>query len=335
MKKLRLGIIGAGIAARDLHGPAIKALADRFQVAAICSRTLDKAQDLAMWYGVDAYCCTDWADLLSRPDVDAVVAALPIALNVSVVQACVEAGKPLIVEKPIGCTVEEGEQVVTLAESRSTTVFIAENFRFSPELLQAKGLLEAGEIGRIAALRYNAIGLMAPDNKYMQTGWRQCPVHLGGFLSDGGVHNVAAMRLLGGPIVKAQATGVTIQPYLSSTDTVLINLQFTSGLIGQISLGYGAFDPDGRKVKVYGENGTLVITRDRIEVWSLDGRQRSEPVTGPSNFVSEFTAFYDMVNRGEKSPDSAHQALADLRVIDAAIRSVESGGAQVELNPPA
>jgi predicted dehydrogenase len=260
MKKLRLGLLGAGIAARELHGPAIKALTDHYQVSAICSRTRDKAQALAAWYGVDVPCVTDWADLLGREDVDAIAAALPIALNASAAQACVEAGKPLLVEKPIGCSVEEGEQVVRLAERRSVPIFVAENFRYSPELLQAKQLIEDGEIGRLAVLRYNAIGLMTPDNKYMQTIWRQCPTHLGGFLSDGGVHNVAAMRLFGGPIARVQTIGATIQPYLASTDTMLINLRFANNIIGQISLGYGAIDPDRGKVKIYGEDGTIITS---------------------------------------------------------------------------
>jgi predicted dehydrogenase len=335
MKKIHLGLIGAGIAARDLHGPAIKALSDRYNIAAICSRTLDKAQALAAWYGLDVPCTDDWAEILSRADVDAVAAALPISLNAPVVQACVEAGKPVLVEKPIACSVEEAAQVVRLAERRSIPIFVAENFRYSPDLLQAKELIEAGEVGRMALLRYNAIGLMTPDNKYMQTVWRQCPTHLGGFLSDGGVHNVAALRLLAGHVARVQTFYTTIQPYLAGTDTMLINLQFVNGLIGQLSLGYGSVDPDGRKVKVYGEDGTVVITRERIEIWKTDGKQRSEPVIGPSNFVSEFIAFYDAVIKGDKSPESARQALADLRVIDAAIRSAENGGAPVDLTPPA
>ncbi len=325
MKKLRLGLIGAGIAARELHGPAVKALADRFEVVAICNRRAERAKVLADWYGIACPHYPDYRDLLASGRVDAVAAAVPIAMNLEVARACVQAGVPAIIEKPIGIDMDEARQMVKLAEQGRITLFIAENFRFSPELLQGKRLMEAGEIGRVGMIRWNSISLLAPDNKYVRTEWRQQPAHLGGFLSDGGVHYVAGMRLLGGDVSRVQAVSTTMQSYLGGADTLLVNVTYRNGLIGQINAASGAVDCEPRGPKVYGDRGTMLLTREQIDVWRHDGTKRSEPVTGPSNFQAEFQAFYEAVITGDRSANSARQAYADLQVIDCAIRSAASG----------
>ena len=330
MSKLRLGLIGAGIAARDLHGPVIKALSDRYQVVAICSRTLEKARSLADWYGGEMGIYADYQEMLLRESVDAAVVAVPIALNLPVTRACVKAGLHVFLEKPIGANLKEGEEVLALAERRAVTLFIAENYRFRPDLRLARRLVEEGNIGRLGLIRWNDVRLMRPDNKSVQTPWRRNPIHIGGFLSDAGVHVAAGMRLLGGPVNRVQAVSTTMQPYLGGQDTLLINLTFASGAIGQITFCRGGLDYEARCPRLYGDRGTLVVDRDHVDVWQHDGVRRAEPVTGLDDFTAEFIAFHESVVQGDTSPDSAQEAFKDLLLIDAAIRGAASG-ATVEI----
>jgi predicted dehydrogenase len=133
------------------------------------------------------------------------------------------------------------------------------------------------------------------------------------------------MRVLGGPVTQVQALITTTQPYLSGPDTLLLNLVFASGALGQLTMCLGAFERDGTRVRVYGDRGTIASDRERIALWTGDGSARTEPVPGPYNFVAEFIAFHDAVLRGDRSSTFAREALADLQLIDAALRSAETG----------
>jgi predicted dehydrogenase len=329
LAKLRLGLIGAGIAARDLHGPALKELSDRFEVAAIATRTPERARAIADLYEVDVPVYADHRQLLERGGVDAVVVAVPIDLNLPITRDCLNAGMPVALEKPLGANLAEAAEVVALAEEGRATLFILENFRYWPDLQLARRLVEEGVIGKLGLVSWHAISFMPRDNKYAQTTWRQTPAHIGGFVSDGGVHVAAGLQVLAGPIESVQATSAVLQPYLGGPDLMVINLRFQSGVLGQVTLGYGVLDYDHSpsRPKLYGDKGTLAVTRDQVEVWLHDGARRVEPVEGPRNYVAEFIAFHEAVAQGDKSADSARAAFEDLRFIDAALRSAETGEA--------
>ena len=85
VKPNRIALIGAGIYARDAHAPALLRLRDRFQVAAVCARSLASADALAARFGSDVDRCTDIPALLARDDIDAVDIVLPVPVQAEVV----------------------------------------------------------------------------------------------------------------------------------------------------------------------------------------------------------------------------------------------------------
>ena len=128
MEPVKLGIIGCGIAARELHWPALRQLGDKFTITAACNRTLSKAEEYAaMIGGTPVY--TDYRKLLTSHDVEAVCIALPFHLNLEVTRAALEAGKHVFVEKPAASKLEEAEEMKALEKRHSDRVtMIAENF---------------------------------------------------------------------------------------------------------------------------------------------------------------------------------------------------------------
>jgi predicted dehydrogenase len=87
-KKIRLGIIGCGIAANDLHWPALKALQNSFTITAVCNHTTDKAERFAMLVGEEYSMVIptflDYKELIALETIDAVAVILPIELNLKV-----------------------------------------------------------------------------------------------------------------------------------------------------------------------------------------------------------------------------------------------------------
>src|SRR5512140_1581044 len=111
MRKLRLGIIGCGIAARKLHLPALSALSDRYEIVAVCNHTKPKAVSFSRLAGGVPY-DLDYRKLLQRPDVEAVDIVLPIDLNHRVTRDALAAGKHVILEKPLAANLREGKEML-------------------------------------------------------------------------------------------------------------------------------------------------------------------------------------------------------------------------------
>jgi predicted dehydrogenase len=99
MASIKLGIIGCGIVARDLHWPVINQLREKFIIAHVSSRSEAKAREFASLTGAMRY-STDYHKLLKDEEVEAVVIAYPFKMNYEITKAALEAGKHVLVEKP-------------------------------------------------------------------------------------------------------------------------------------------------------------------------------------------------------------------------------------------
>jgi len=325
-RRIRLGIIGTGIAARDLHWPPLHRQSDHFEIVAICNHTRPKAEAFAQLTGQDPRITTDYHDLLAAPDIEAVDIVLPIALNAPVAIDALRGGKHVIVEKPIAGDVVSGEAVVAEAHRRPEQILlVAENMRYEPRIRRAREVLDAGRIGRVVMLHADLLSPLDPENPYTQTAWRQQPEHLGGYLSDGGVHQVAVLQMLAGPVTTVQGLVTSFHSGEDVPDTMLANLRFATGAVGHLTYATDVHRREQSPVRVYGTEGTLEIHEDRIVLSNGDGEQEIPCAGGPTGLDQEFADFYTCVTTGKRPDVAPEDALRDLEVIDAAIRSSRYG----------
>ena len=155
---LRLGIVGTGVAARELHWPALKGMPDRFQVVALANRSRDKAEAFADLVGIERPAVySDYRKLLAREDVDVVALALPPQLNYEVARAAAGAGIHVICEKPIAVTLEEARAMVALPEEFGVQLLIAENFRYDGAVQKARALIDQGQVAPPFMMSYQYI----------------------------------------------------------------------------------------------------------------------------------------------------------------------------------
>jgi len=325
-RPIRLGIIGTGIAARDLHWPALRELQNEFEIVALCNHTQAKAESFAELIGGVPRITTDYQELLGWSDVDAVDIALPIALNASVSMAALQAHKHVFLEKPIAADVASAHEVVAAAEKHPDLVLlVGENQRYDERFRHARRLLDRGRIGRPVMLHLDNLSPLRPDNPYAATTWRLDPEHLGGYLSDGGVHATAGLHVLAGRIDRVQGMITTFRPDQDPTDTLLANLHFESGAIGHLTYSVGVAREEPSPVRVYGTSGSIAIHDDHLTVTTTDGDEHIDCSGAENPYKLELLDFYRAVRDG-KTPDVTPQdALADLAVIDAAFQSSRQG----------
>src|SRR5215510_11649956 len=137
-RPIRLGLIGAGIFARDAHVPSIKALGNAFDVVAIFSRTQSAAEGLNDLLPRKADVYTDITAMLNRDDIEAVDVVLPILAMPDVVAKALKVGKHVISEKPIAPTVEVAQALLSLyGNYPRLTWMVAENWRYEAAFIRA------------------------------------------------------------------------------------------------------------------------------------------------------------------------------------------------------
>jgi predicted dehydrogenase len=139
--RLKVGVIGCGLIAQVMHLHYLRELAEQFEIAALCDVSAAVCGACAGDYGV-ARTCTDWRALLAM-DVDAVL-VLTSGSHAPIAIAAAEAGKHVLVEKPMCFSVAEGQAMIAAAERAKVTLMVAYNKRYDPAYLrlqeQAKGL---------------------------------------------------------------------------------------------------------------------------------------------------------------------------------------------------
>lgn len=190
--RVRWGILGAGRIASEWVVPAIH-MSDRGELAAVASRTPGKAAALAAPYGAGVRLHDDYDALLADPEVDAIYIPLPNNAHVAWTRKCLEAGKPVLCEKPIALRADEIDGLIELRDR--TGLLAAEGFMVThhPQWIRAKQLVAEGAIGRVQQVQ-GAFSFYNPDPANI----RNMPELGGGALRDIGVYPAISTRFVTG-----------------------------------------------------------------------------------------------------------------------------------------
>ncbi len=334
MKKLRMGIIGCGMAFERLHYPAYQELQDKFEIAAICDldrRKLEKWQNTLGLSEGDTY--TDYRAMLGRPDLEAFDIMVPIELNLQVTEDVAKAGKPIICEKPLAPTVEQAEAARKLPEKYKIPVMIAENYRYNDEINIIRDLIRTRKIGEVIYFVWNRVLNFPADmrqDKFPAKEWRQHPEFPGGAVLDTGVHDIAALRHIFGSIEKLQSFGRRQEEDFAPFSAVIANLVFRNKVIGTY-----AFFSAGREMqrpliglRIFGTGGMIYLEeRDcgTINVAYNDERSEQIPYRPQRGYYHELLNFYRAAAGQEPVSVPPELEFGDAKTLLAILESAKTG----------
>ena len=234
-RRVRLGIIGTGLAVKKLPWPALVRMEDRFVVVGFANRTRATAEEFAALAGLSmtGY-AADYHELLRRDDVEAVLVCVPIPQLLSITRYCLAAGKHVICEKPPGVDLAEARQFLALPDQYPhQKIMMTENFFYRDDLRLARSLVDAGAIGRPQLLVEHWVDRLVPTpGEYSGTPWRYKPEYRGGPLLDGGVHSIATVRLLGGDITRLYARTEWINTTMNAPSALAMTFEFATRASG-------------------------------------------------------------------------------------------------------
>jgi predicted dehydrogenase len=229
MKKLKFVVIGPGLIGKQ-HIRLIKENPD-CELIAIVAPDHEHNHEVARTHHVPIY--YELEACLSAEQIDGVILSSPNQFHAEQARLCIEAGVPVLIEKPITSTVADGEALVALATQRNAKVLVGHHRAHSPLLAIARAAIQEGRLGRLVSVIGSA-QFYKPAHYFEDGPWRK---ELGGGpILINLIHEVGNLRSLCGEISAVQAvTSSAIRGFVVE-DTVAINLVFANGALGTFLL---------------------------------------------------------------------------------------------------
>jgi predicted dehydrogenase len=254
---LRIGIIGAGGAARGIHVPGFQLCPD-VEIAAVCDPDPKAAEKIG------APAIASYRELLAREDIPAVVNATPNHLHHEITLEAVARGKHILCEKPLSLNASLAAEMLRAAEAAGVIHMTAFTYRYTPALRYLIHLVSSGELGKIRSVR--AAYQMALSGHLL--GWRSTKAQAGsGVLADIGSHLIHMVELVAGPIAALSATDRRFRddPASDVEDWSAFLAEFSSGATGifeisRVCAGRGAGISENIFIEVYGTSGSAVFS---------------------------------------------------------------------------
>ena len=287
------------------------------------SRDLYKARDYADRFGgIGAF--GDYATAVRDARVRAVYVCTPHHLHREHVALAVAAGKHVLVEKPIAGHLDAAEAIVRLADTPSVNIMVAENYRFLPAVAESRRLIDAGRLGEVRLIQLNE---QYPFRPY---GWRiRAELNGGGVLIDGGIHKLSALSYLAGYPNQVYAQEVLPgQPGLEAEDGVAIITRSASGVTGIINHSWSVVPPEPHSwVSISGSRASLYfeVGRPWLKVTDSNAQTVVELEPFSNGLIPMVKEFRQSILQGRPPAMTAAEGMADLSLVLAAHRSMESG----------
>lgn len=250
------------------------------QVTAVAARSHEKALKIASKYGVD-HACRTWQDLVDRSDVDAICVATPDGLHYQPARAAMEAGKHVLIEKPMTTDLRESDSLVHIARATNRKVQVAFNHRWLAPYYQGRSIIESGSIGRPLAAYARKNDTIYVPTEYINWASQTTPAW---FLS---CHDIdLVLWYLNSEPIEARAWGVKqvlLARGIDTYDTIQAQVKFENGAIATFESGWiypNTFPAMVESfVEVLGERGHLHFDRKREGVEVSTNQAFSYPKT--------------------------------------------------------
>lgn len=324
---IRLGIVGPGLIWDKAHRPVLEELSDLYRISAFSATSQRSREKVAREYpGAPFF--ADYHDLVRSPDIDAVVVLTPIPLNAPVGMAALEAGKHVFLEKPMGTSLREGEELARVARGSGRRLFVLEQDGYRAVWARMHEVISSGDLGELVMYDRVSHGVFdagAHANAgYGHTTWRRHPEFPLGTLWDGGHHEIAALARLFGPPAAVTAHGYRARAEFGEYDQVLMLFEYPGTLRGVFS--HSSYLGGGRNyMNVRGSEGLVFRERGRLVVRSRVGDERAIPLPDDNPHLTMWRDLVTALVEGTEPPYTIDDGLRELRTLDAIARSAHEG----------
>ncbi|HEV7260378.1 MAG TPA: Gfo/Idh/MocA family oxidoreductase [Bosea sp. (in: a-proteobacteria)] len=334
-RKLGIAVIGLGPASLP-HSKSLLDLAGRADVRWAVSRSADRAERYAAQFPFPT--TTDLDAVLADPLVDAMIVLTPPSSHLDVSARCLEAGKHVLVEKPLELTSARGRRLVDVARRTGRVFGVVLQHRFRPASLRLKAALDAGELGSIEAA-FLSVPWWRPQSYYDEAGRGTLARDGGGVLLTQAVHSLDLFRsLVGVSRVVAAQVRTTALHQMETEDYVSALLETGNAAPATLVATTAAYPGYPERIEITGTTGFASLIGGRLRLAFLDGREEvveAEGSTGSGANIMDFphdahraviTDFLDAIEQGRDPVVTGEEALASQRLIDEILMAARHRG---------
>ncbi len=265
MSNVRFGIIGCGTIAH-FHARAIAACTGGTFMG-VADVRLESAQRFAEEYAVKCYNSVD--EMLQSDEIDAVCICTPSGFHAQTALQSIEAGKHILVEKPLAMTNEDCKKIITLAKEKNVRAGVISQYRFSPAIQELKQLVSEGKLGKIITADL-LMKYYRSQEYYDSSNWRGTWKLDGGSLMNQGIHGVDALLYVMGPAKSVFGCARTLNHRMEAEDTAVATVEFENGALAVIQSTTSIYNGYPRCLTISGTKGTVTVQDDIITKCELD-----------------------------------------------------------------
>jgi len=334
MDMVRVGLVGSGFVTAIHH--AAFARVEGVKVVAVASPTAGHAERFAAARGI-AHHCTDYRQLLDLKDIDLVVLGLPNDLHCEVTVAAAQAGKHVVVEKPMAMNLAECDRMIAASQHARVILGYAEELCFAPKYVRLKQLVDEGALGKIHLVK------QSEKHDGPHASWFYDTRRSGGGVTfDMGCHAVEFFRwILGKPAITGVYAEMGTCAHGDKTDgddEALLILNFDGGAVGLAEESWTKPGGMDDRAEVFGSQGQAyadVLFGNAIRTYSRGGYGYAVEKAGATQgwsfpvfeeiwnygFPQEMEHFAHCVRTGQMPAENGHDGRAVVEVIQAAYLS--------------
>jgi len=300
--RLRVAIAGCGVIGRT-HAAAVRELPE-LHVTALIDEIAEASEALADWVevGGDPRPATfrSLTEALASPAVDLVIIATPSGLHIEQALEVLEAGKHVVIEKPLDVNLDRAHEILAAAadaESKGLVASVISQHRFDPASRAVDEARRAGRFGRLTSA-IASVSWWRSQGYYDSGAWRGTwAMDGGGAVMNQGVHTVDLLLwFLGRPVEISARTALLAHDNVEVEDTAVATVVFESGALAVLHATTAAYPGLTVRLQVMGSKGSAVIDNDRLEYFhaadAADSTESSMGLLGGGNQAADELAKY-------------------------------------------
>ncbi len=337
MRKLRTAVVGLGDIGRNVAG--FLRFDPHFIPQAVVDLDETRAREGARRFRFREW-FTDYERVLTSDNVDAIYLAVPHHLHHSMLMKAIDAGKPVLCEKPITIRIDHAEEVAERAEQAGVPVAVNYQYRFDRRADRLIRIVRSGGCGKLISVRCLVPWSREPSY-FSHSAWHASMQAAGGGTLLTQASHVLDLALLAINEEPVEAWGWSTShrfPDVEVEDTAFGSLRCASGAMLQVASTMAAGVERGLSLEVVGDRGSVTYRADAGSPLSIRGgaNARVKPPSGIPRGIHalqrSMRAFRNWVVGGERSIHAAATAIPVLRAVQACYTSARNGSVGVPLN---
>lgn len=263
---LRFGIVGCGMIAR-FHARAL-ADAEGIELVGATSRRMEATESFANEFSCRAFATLE--EMLADPEINAISICTPSGAHMEPAVAAANAGKHVVVEKPLEVTTERCDQIIAACEQNGVRLGVTFQSRFHRSSQLLKQAVEGGRLGRITL--GDAYVKWHRSQEYYDSGaWRGTwKLDGGGALMNQAIHSVDLLLWLMGEVDQVFAmTDTATHQRIEVEDVAVATIKFRNGALGVIEATTTAYPGALKKIEICGSQGSVVLEEEDLVQWQF------------------------------------------------------------------